>query len=199
MWSSSRCCCSSRWRTNSPRSLTTSRPSCRRHWAGKRCCRSTGALWKSNTAHHSRRLPSKPGMLGVIFKGARCDIHNPALLKQLIVNLLDKVDWLSLPVDVKGTIYEELLSALRLGIHQGRRPVFHPAAGHPAHGRGDATHAQGPHLRPGRGHRRLPLQRLPVRARPLRAGPRPRREAGAARRSGRGHGAVAQGRRACAR
>ena len=42
--------------------------------------------------------------------GARCEIHNPALLKQLIVNLLDKVDWLSLPVDVKGTIYEELLS-----------------------------------------------------------------------------------------
>lgn len=45
----------------------------------------------------------------MIFKGARCDIHNPALLKQLIVNLIDKEDWLSLPVDVKGTIYEELL------------------------------------------------------------------------------------------
>jgi type I restriction enzyme M protein len=56
------------------------------------------------------KLGVKPGMLGVIFKGARCEIHNPALLKQLIVNLLDKVDWLSLPVDVKGTIYEELLS-----------------------------------------------------------------------------------------
>ena len=55
-------------------------------------------------------LGVRPGMLGVIFKGARCEIHNPALLKQLIVNLLDKVDWLSLPVDVKGTIYEELLS-----------------------------------------------------------------------------------------
>jgi type I restriction enzyme M protein len=54
-------------------------------------------------------LALKPGMLGVIFKGARCDIHNPALLKQLIVNLIDKEDWLSLPVDVKGTIYEELL------------------------------------------------------------------------------------------
>jgi type I restriction enzyme M protein len=48
--------------------------------------------------------------IGVIFKGARCEIHSPALLKQLIVNLLDKVDWLSLPVDVKGTIYKELLA-----------------------------------------------------------------------------------------
>jgi type I restriction enzyme M protein len=56
------------------------------------------------------KLGVKPGMLGVIFKGARCEIHNPALLKQLIVNLLDKVDWLSLPFDVKGTIYEELLA-----------------------------------------------------------------------------------------
>src|ERR1041385_6833749 len=56
------------------------------------------------------KLAYKGGMLGVIFKSARCEIHNPALLKQLIVNLIDRVDWLSLPVDVKGTIYEELLS-----------------------------------------------------------------------------------------
>ena len=43
------------------------------------------------------KLALKGGMLGVIFKGARCEIRNPALLKQLIVNLIDKVDWLSLP------------------------------------------------------------------------------------------------------
>ena len=54
-------------------------------------------------------LGVRPGMLGVIFKDARNDIRNPALLKQLIVNLIDKEDWASLPVDVKGTIYEELL------------------------------------------------------------------------------------------
>jgi type I restriction enzyme M protein len=54
-------------------------------------------------------LGSCPGMLGVIFKNARCEIRNPALLKQLIVNLIDTEDWVSLPVDVKGTIYEELL------------------------------------------------------------------------------------------
>ena len=54
-------------------------------------------------------LGTRGGMLGVIFKNARNDIRNPALLKQLIVNLIDKEDWASLPVDVKGTIYEELL------------------------------------------------------------------------------------------
>ena len=55
------------------------------------------------------RLGARAGMLGVIFKNARCEIRNPALLKQLIVNLIDKEDWTSLPVDVKGVIYEELL------------------------------------------------------------------------------------------
>ena len=69
-----------------------------------------GAALEDKYREILEKLGVKPGMLGVIFKGARCEIHNPALLKQLIVNLLDKVDWLSLPVDVKGTIYEELLS-----------------------------------------------------------------------------------------
>jgi type I restriction enzyme M protein len=69
-----------------------------------------GAALEDQYRKSLETLGVKPGMLGVIFKGARCEIHNPALLKQLIVNLLDKVDWLSLPVDVKGTIYEELLS-----------------------------------------------------------------------------------------
>ena len=69
-----------------------------------------GAALEDQYRNSLEKLGVKPGMLGVIFKGARCEIHNPALLKQLIVNLLDKVDWLSLPVDVKGTIYEELLS-----------------------------------------------------------------------------------------
>lgn len=76
------------------------------------------------------KLSFKPGMLGVIFKSARCEIHNPALLKQLVVNLIDKVDWLSLPLDVKGTIYEELMqksaseSARGAGQHFTPRPVI---------------------------------------------------------------------------
>ncbi len=68
-----------------------------------------GAALEEHYSTSIEKLALKPGMLGVIFKGARCDIHNPALLKQLIVNLIDKVDWMSLPVDVKGTVYEELL------------------------------------------------------------------------------------------
>jgi len=72
------------------------------------------------------KLAVKPGMLGVIFKSARCEIHNAALLKQLIVNLIDKVDWLSLPVDVKGTIYEELLQRSAQESSRGAGQYFTP-------------------------------------------------------------------------
>ena len=72
------------------------------------------------------KLAEKPGMLGVVFKSARCEIHNPALLKQLIVNLIDKVDWLGLPVDVKGTIYEELLQRSAQESARGAGQYFTP-------------------------------------------------------------------------
>ena len=48
-----------------------------------------------------------------------------------MTNLLDRVDWLSLPVDVKGTIYEELLarsaqeSSRGAGQYFTPRPVIH--------------------------------------------------------------------------
>jgi type I restriction enzyme M protein len=72
------------------------------------------------------KLAVKPGMLGLIFKSARCEIHNPALLKQLIVNLIDKVDWLGMPVDVKGTIYEELLQRSAQESSRGAGQYFTP-------------------------------------------------------------------------
>jgi type I restriction enzyme M protein len=72
------------------------------------------------------KLGKRNGMLGVIFKSARCEIHNPALLQQLIVNLIDKVDWLRLPVDVKGTIYEELLQRSAQESSRGAGQYFTP-------------------------------------------------------------------------
>ena len=85
-----------------------------------------GAALEDQYRTSLEKLGVKPGMLGVIFKGARCEIHNPALLKQLIVNLLDKVDWLSLPVDVKGTIYEELLARSAQESSRGAGQYFTP-------------------------------------------------------------------------
>lgn len=76
--------------------------------------------------HILEELSKKSGMLGVIFQRARCEIQNPATLKQLIVNLIDKVDWLGLPVDVKGTIYEELLQRSAAESTKGAGQYFTP-------------------------------------------------------------------------
>jgi type I restriction enzyme M protein len=85
-----------------------------------------GAALEDKYRNSLEKLGGASGMLGVIFKGARCEIHNPALLKQLIVNLIDRVDWLSLPVDVKGTIYEELLSRSAQESSRGAGQYFTP-------------------------------------------------------------------------
>lgn len=55
-------------------------------------------------------LSRQPGTLGQIFKKARPDIQNPATLKRLIVDLIEPEKWLQLEADVKGDIYEGLLS-----------------------------------------------------------------------------------------
>ncbi len=55
-------------------------------------------------------LSTQPGLLGTIFKEAECKIKDPAKLRRLIFDLIDRETWLSLDLDVKGVIYEELLS-----------------------------------------------------------------------------------------
>ena len=85
-----------------------------------------GAALEGKYREILEKLATEPGMLGVIFKGARCEIHNPALLKQLIVHLLDQVDWWSLTVDVKGTIYEELLARSAQESSRGAGQYFTP-------------------------------------------------------------------------
>jgi hypothetical protein len=49
------------------------------------------------------------GMLGVIFRKAQNKIQDPAKLRRLIVDLIDKEQWSSLSADVKGDAYEGLL------------------------------------------------------------------------------------------
>lgn len=105
-----------------------------------------GAALEDHYRNSLERLGVKPGMFGVIFKGARCEIHNPALLKQLIVNLLDKVDWLLLPVDVKGTIYEELLSRSAHESSRGAGQYFCTAPSDSGYVRGDPAHTLRYHL-----------------------------------------------------
>ena len=53
-------------------------------------------------------LGRQEGLVGALFQKARNAIEDPASLQKL-VNLIDEEEWLPLPVDVKGAIYEGLL------------------------------------------------------------------------------------------
>ncbi len=48
-------------------------------------------------------------MLGLIFRKAQNKIQDPAKLRQLIVELIGKEEWLAMSSDVKGDAYEGLL------------------------------------------------------------------------------------------
>jgi len=53
-------------------------------------------------------LGKQKGMLGDIFARSRSEFSNPSNLKKLL-NLIDEIEWISLPIDVKGAAYEGLL------------------------------------------------------------------------------------------
>jgi type I restriction enzyme M protein len=59
--------------------------------------------------HTLEELGKRSGMLGVIFRKAQNKIQDPAKLRRLIVDLIDKEQWSSLSADVKGDAYEGLL------------------------------------------------------------------------------------------
>jgi len=55
------------------------------------------------------RLGNEPGMLGIIFRKARNHVQDPAKLRRLIADLIDREQWIALDADVKGAAYEGLL------------------------------------------------------------------------------------------
>ncbi|MET8799522.1 class I SAM-dependent DNA methyltransferase [Nocardia sp. NPDC004568] len=55
-------------------------------------------------------LGGQSGTLGTIFRKAQNRIQDPAKLKRLIVDLIDKENWSASGTDLKGDAYEELLS-----------------------------------------------------------------------------------------
>ena len=76
--------------------------------------------------HCLEELGKEPGMLGEVFKKARMDIQNPATLKRLIVDLIEPIKWSSMDADVKGDIYEGLLSKSAEESPKGAGQYFTP-------------------------------------------------------------------------
>jgi len=78
--------------------------------------------------HILERLGRQPGTLGVIFRKAQNRIQDPAKLKRLIVDLIDKENWSATGTDVKGDAYEQLLSKGAEDIKSGAGQYFTPRA-----------------------------------------------------------------------
>ncbi len=108
--------------------------------------------------HVLDELGRKPGMLGVVFRKAQNRIQDPAKLRRLVVDLIDRESWLTLDADVKGDAYEGLLEKNAEDVKSGAGQYFTPAAADPGDRRGDAPRAGHADRRPGLRHRRVPAR-----------------------------------------
>jgi len=77
--------------------------------------------------HTLEELGKEGGMLGTIFRKAQNKIQDPAKLERLI-KLIEKEAWSTLPVDVKGEIYEGLLERNAQDVKGGAGQYFTPRA-----------------------------------------------------------------------
>jgi type I restriction enzyme M protein len=59
--------------------------------------------------HTLEELGKQKGLLGLIFTKSQNKFQDPAKLRRLIVDLIDKETWVSMSADVKGDAYEGLL------------------------------------------------------------------------------------------
>lgn len=76
--------------------------------------------------HVLEELGKKDGLLGIIFRKALNRIQDPAKLRRLIVDLIDRENWSSLSADVKGDAYEGLLEKNAQDTKSGAGQYFTP-------------------------------------------------------------------------
>ncbi len=76
-------------------------------------------------------LGKQHGLLGLVFRKAQNKIQDPAKLKRLISDLLDKESWMVLSADIKGEAYEGLLERnaqdTKSGAIEQRQPTWSEA------------------------------------------------------------------------
>jgi type I restriction enzyme M protein len=77
--------------------------------------------------HTLEELGKQGGMLGTIFRKAQNKIQDPAKLERLI-KMIEKEAWSTLPLDVKGEIYEGLLERNAQDVKGGAGQYFTPRA-----------------------------------------------------------------------
>src|SRR6059036_3606432 len=85
-----------------------------------------GDALEAHYRHILEELGHKPGMLGIIFRKAQNKVQDPAKLRRLIVDLIDREQWMALDADVKGDAYEGLLQKNAEDTKSGAGQYFTP-------------------------------------------------------------------------
>src|SRR6266571_255047 len=76
--------------------------------------------------HTLEKLGAAKGLLGLIFGKAQNKFQDPAKLRRLIVDLIDKENWSAMGADVKGDAYEGLLEKNAQDTKSGAGQYFTP-------------------------------------------------------------------------
>ena len=76
--------------------------------------------------HLLDELGKEKGLLGLIFGRAQNKFQDPAKLRRLVVDLIDKENWSSMSADVKGDAYEGLLEKNAQDTKSGAGQYFTP-------------------------------------------------------------------------
>jgi len=85
-----------------------------------------GDALEAQYRHTLEHLGKQGGMLGLIFRKAQNKIQDPAKLRRLIADLIDREQWISLEADVKGDAYEGLLEKNAQDTKSGAGQYFTP-------------------------------------------------------------------------
>src|SRR6266705_2757245 len=85
-----------------------------------------GDALETHYRHLLEELGKQPGMLGIIFRKAQNKIQDPAKLRRLIVDLINRETWTILETDVKGDAYEGLLQKNAEDTKSGAGQYFTP-------------------------------------------------------------------------
>ena len=87
-----------------------------------------GDALETHYRHMLQELGKEQGMLGSIFRKAQNKIQDPAKLRRLIADLINREQWMILDADVKGDAYEGLLEKNAQDTKTGAGQYFTPRA-----------------------------------------------------------------------
>jgi type I restriction enzyme M protein len=95
-------------------------------WDWKSLVARDGAALETHYRELLQELGKGHGLLGLVFRKAQNKIQDPAKLRRLIADLIDKEQWVMVETDVKGDAYEGLLERNAQDTKSGAGQYFTP-------------------------------------------------------------------------